>query len=194
MVKFAANNNQSAFTKLSPFFATKDFHPRMNFDIVDLSDSSTRERIFKQKALDISGKKETTWDFARKALVAAQKSQSKQADKHWKDIIYAVGDKVWLSTRNITTNRPSKKLDHKMLGPFEVIGNKGVSVELQLPQSMKIHNVFHPNLLRKASTDPLTNQVNEPPPPVIINNKEEWEVEDILDARSDRDKLQYWVK
>ncbi len=54
--------------------------------------------------------------------------------------------------------------------------------------------VFHPNLLRKASKDPLTNQVNEPPPPVIINNEEEWEVEDILDARSHQGKLQYRVK
>ena len=81
-----------------------------------------------------------------------------------------------------------------MLGFFEVIRNKEISVQLQLPQSMKIHNVFHPNLLRKASTDPLINQVNEPPPPVIINNEEEWEVEDILDARSHRGKLQYRVK
>ncbi len=105
-----------------------------------------------------------------------------------------MGDKVWLSTRNITTDRPSTKLDHKTLGLFEVIGNKGVSVELQLPQSMKIHNVFHPNQLQKASTDPLTSQVNEPPPPVIINNEEEWEVEDILEARSHRGKLQYRVK
>ena len=127
---------------------------------------------------------ETTWGFARKAIALAQEIHSKQADKHRKDISYNVGDKVWLSTRNITTDRPSKKLDHKMLGPFEVIGNKGISVDLQLPQSMKLHNVFHPNLLRKASTDPLTNQVNEPPTPVIINNEEECEVEDILDARS----------
>ena len=194
MAEFAANNNQSASTKLSPFFATKGFHPRMSFDIVDLSDTSTRERILKQKALDISRKMETTREFARKALVAAQKSQSKKTDKHWKDITYAVGDKVQLSIRNITTDRPSKKLDHKMLGPFEVIENKRVFVELQLPQSMKIHNIFHYNLLRKASTDLLTNQVNEPLPSVIINNEEEWEVEDILDARSYRGKLQYRVK
>ena len=40
----------------------------------------------------------------------------------------------------------------------------------------------------------MTNQVNEPPPLVIINNEEEWEVEDILDARSYRGKLQYRVK
>ncbi len=81
-----------------------------------------------------------------------------------------------------------------MLGPFEVIRNKGVSVELQLPQSMKIHNVFHPNLLQKALTDLMTNQVNKPPPLVIINNEEDWEVEDILDVRSHQGKLQYRVK
>ena len=81
-----------------------------------------------------------------------------------------------------------------MLGSFGVIRNKEVSVEFQLPQLMKIHNVFHTNLLQKASTDPLTNQVNELPPPFIIKNEQEWEVEDILDARSYRGKLQYWVK
>ncbi len=81
-----------------------------------------------------------------------------------------------------------------MLSPFEVIRNKGVSVELQLPQSMKIHNVFYPNLLQKASTDPLTNQVNEPSPPVIINNEEELEVVNIFDAKSHWGKRQYRVK
>ena len=81
-----------------------------------------------------------------------------------------------------------------MIGPFDVIRKKGISLELQLPQAMKIHNVFHPNLLQKASTDPLTGQVNEPAPPIIIDNEEEWEVEDILDARSHWSKIQYWVK
>ncbi len=59
---------------------------------------------------------------------------------------------------------------------------------------MKIHNVFHPNLFRKASTNPLTGQINKPASLVIINNKEEWEVEDILDARSHQGKIQYRVK
>lgn len=58
---------------------------------------------------------------------------------------------------------------------------------------MKIHKIFHPNLFRKASTDPLT-QVNEPPPPVIVNNEEKWEVEDILDSRSYQEKVQCRVK
>ena len=48
-----------------------------------------------------------------------------------------------------------------MLGPFEVIGNKRVFIELQLLQSMKIHNFFHSNLLQKAFIDLLTNKLNE---------------------------------
>ena len=101
---------------------------------------------------------------------------------------------MWLSMKNISTDQPSKELDHKMIGLFDVIRKKSISLELQLPQAMKIHNVFHPNLLQKASTNPLTGQVNEPAPLVIIDNEEEWEVEDILDARSRRGKIQYWVK
>ena len=56
---------------------------------------------------------------------------------------------------------------------------------------MKIHNVFYPNFFRKASTDPLTSQVNESVLPIIINNEEEWEIEDILDSRSFWGKIQY---
>ena len=78
-----------------------------------------------------------------------------------------------------------------MFGFFEVIENKGIFVKLQLPQSIKIHNVLYSNLLQTTLSDPLTNQINKPPPPININNKEEWEVEIILDARSHWGKLQY---
>ena len=59
---------------------------------------------------------------------------------------------------------------------------------------MKINNVFHPNLLQKAFTDPLTSQINRPAPPVIINNEEEWKVENIFFAKSHQGKIQYQVK
>ena len=46
---------------------------------------------------------------------------------------YQEGDRVWLSTRNYTTNHPTKKLDHKWIGPFKIV--KAISpaaVKLQL--------------------------------------------------------------
>lgn len=61
----------SASTKLSPFFATKSLYPFMSFDIVELFDINTRKWILQQKALDIYGNMQTTWEFARKDLATA---------------------------------------------------------------------------------------------------------------------------
>ena len=47
MAKFATNNNKSLSTKLFLFFTTNGFYPRMSFDIVDLSNTSTCKQIFK---------------------------------------------------------------------------------------------------------------------------------------------------
>ena len=37
MVKFIANNNKSASTKLFPFFVIKDLYPLISFDIREFS-------------------------------------------------------------------------------------------------------------------------------------------------------------
>ncbi|EXM14359.1 hypothetical protein FOTG_17232 [Fusarium oxysporum f. sp. vasinfectum 25433] len=65
---------------------------------------------------------------------------------------------------------------------------------------MKIHPVFHTNLLRPTATNPLPGQNPDPPPPVEAEGVEEWEVEDIVDSRWDRrgrggrPRLKYTVK
>jgi hypothetical protein len=67
---------------------------------------------------------------------------------------YRPGDLVWLDARNIRTQRPSKKLDHKNLGPFEVIAAVGRrSFKLKLLTGMKIFDTFHTSLLRPAAND-----------------------------------------
>lgn len=69
-----------------------------------------------------------------------------------------------------------------MLSFFKVIGNKSVFFELKVLQWMKIYNVFYLNLLSKVFINPLTNQFNKFLPLIIINNKKNWEVNDILDV------------
>ena len=68
MAEFAANNNNSAFTKLSPFFVLRGLHLRMSFDVVDLLDTTTREWINKKKAIDISEFMQSIWKYAQESL------------------------------------------------------------------------------------------------------------------------------
>jgi len=56
--------------------------------------------------------------------------------------------------------------------------------------------VQHVSLLDPAAADndPLPGQHNDPPPPVIVDGEEEHYVEQILDARIFRRRLEYLVK
>jgi len=66
---------------------------------------------------------------------------------------YQMGDLVMLNGRNIQTGRPSRKLDHKNHGSFQV--EKIISllaVKLTLPRTSRIHNVFHVPLVKPYRT------------------------------------------
>ena len=131
-------------------------------------------------------------------MARKQERQAEAADQSQKKVEnkYRVGDKVWFLTRNIKTKRPSKKLNHKIIGPYKIKKLVGLSYQLDLPTSMKIHDVFHPSLLWKASANPLPGQHNDPAPPVIVNDKEKRKVNNILDAQKvgRSRKIQFCVK
>ena len=79
------------------------------------------------------------------------KLQAKQvvAANHYqkKLLAYKVEDKVFLSTRNIKMEQRLKKLDDKNISPFKIKKLVRSLYQLELPYTIKIHNVFHPNLL-----------------------------------------------
>ena len=61
--------------------------------------------------------------------------KNQQIDIERKPQYYYPGDQVWLLRRNIQTTRPMDKLDHKRLGPFEIIEQiNPVAFRLRLPK------------------------------------------------------------
>ncbi|MBW0577957.1 hypothetical protein O181_117672 [Austropuccinia psidii MF-1] len=102
---------------------------------------------------------------------------------------------VWLSSKNIKSTRPTKRLSERWLGPFPILNKFSThAYHLKLPSQWKsIHPVFHISLLEPVKTSTIPNQNQEPPPPIIIE-EEEWEVSQILDSKLKRRKLWYLVE
>ncbi|MBW0593112.1 hypothetical protein O181_132827 [Austropuccinia psidii MF-1] len=100
---------------------------------------------------------------------------------------------VWLSSKNMKSTRPTKKLSEIWLGPFPIL--KKVSTHayhLKLPYQWKsIHPVFHISLLEPGKKSIIPNRHQEPPPQIIIEEEEEWEVSQILVSKLKRGKLWY---
>ncbi|MBW0566481.1 hypothetical protein O181_106196 [Austropuccinia psidii MF-1] len=103
---------------------------------------------------------------------------------------------VWLSSKNIKSTRPTKKLSGRWLGPFPILKKfRTHAYNLKLPSQWKsIHQVFHISLLELVKTSTIPNWHQEPPPPIIIEEEEEWEVSQILYSKLKRGKLWYLVE
>ena len=104
------------------------------------------------------------------------------------------GDKVWLVTRNVKTNH-HKKIAPKREGPFEIVKVLGpVTYQLKLPETWKIHNVFHAALLRQYRETEVYGANYPRPPPELVKGEEVYEVENILKHRRRGRGYQYYVK
>lgn len=106
-------------------------------------------------------------------------------------MIFQVGDRVLLRSLNIRTLRSKKKLDHRQLGPFEVLEKIGTQAyKLDLPAKYgRIHPVFHVSLL-----EPWHSRGNDPEPQaVLIDDEEEWEIDKVLDKRVRQGETEYLI-
>lgn len=206
MAEFASNSMTSESTGTSPFFVTKGYHPRMSFDCnIDKGAASgddgqdERKKALVARAGEIGAYMDSLWTEARRCLERAQQQMKQQADKKRRECDIKVGDKVWLSMKNLQQERPSRKLSPRFEGPFEVVAEYSGSFKLQLPSTMKCHPVFHASLLYKHADDALPGQeVNyDHPGPVVVQSdaaEDEWEVEAILDAKIRRRRLDMKAK
>ena len=101
---------------------------------------------------------------------------------------------MWLNLKNITIDKPCKKLDWKnaKYTVLKVISNH--SYRLDTPP--EIYDVFHASFLKRAAADPFPNQRqgDSRPPVIMVNGEEEWEVERILRKRTRGHQRQVLVK
>jgi len=180
--EFTYNNKVSVSTGYSPFYLQSGQHPRtpafMDSCQLVCSLPSVQDMLLRMKELMSS---------ASDNIIRAQCDAAKNYNKKHKELLFHAGDKVMLSTVNLSLFG-TKKLNPRWIGPFPVIKVVSpVAYMLELPLSLRaIHNVFHISLLKPFVDDPFTRDQNERPGPELIDDKPEYEVECIVDMRSRR--------
>jgi len=126
---------------------------------------------------------------------SAVASQVKAYNQRHKLKTYNKGDLVLLSMKNLSQKHLSKKLLNKFAESFHIqdIVEKQ-AYRLYLSTHYWIHNVFHVSYLKLYNWC-LNNKIMQVLPPLkLINEKEEYEVEKILEKQRRKDKLWYKVK
>jgi hypothetical protein len=128
-------------------------------------------------------------------LTVAKESMKKFADrKRLEGPVFEVGDRVWLIRKNIKTQRPSIKLDHRRFGPYEIVERIGeVAYRIKFTQQTTLHDVFHVSLLERCKENPFPGRTITPPEPDVINDNEEFEVKEVLSSRIFKRRLEYLV-
>ena len=122
---------------------------------------------------------------------------------------YVEGQKVWVNTANMKTNRPMKKGDDRWAGTFPILKVYRRACLVQLPDNLKIFPVFHNSLIRAHHDShglPGQDRINEAESRnirgrVLERNdetdevEERWEYEGLLDCyKHNTDGLMYHVK
>ena len=194
MLEFSDNNNTSSSLGLTPFYFNRGFHPRMSFGPDCNSYETMRERLQASKADDITRRMQELLEYGHNQLSKSQSAMESQANKHRRDVSYEVGDHVWLSSQNIKTTRPSKSLEDRQLGPYEVIEKVGTSYRLRMPPGWRKGDVFHTKLLRPLAKDPLPGQARDPPRPTEFDEGDEYPVDEVIGSRRYHGRLQYKIK
>ena len=197
MGEYAYNNSVTTATGLSPFYANFGYHPRTSWP-VELEAMNPAGRNYAHWMTSVHAFCKKTLEHTRERMGRYYDKKSKEAPK------LKVGDLVMLNSKNLRTRRPSKKLDHKMQGPFEI--EKVISptaMRLKLPPRWRIHNAFHVSLLEPYRTSSKSSRAPPDPQRVLEEADEmdidveegQWEIEEIMGSSYDKDgNVKYLTK
>jgi len=197
MGEYVYNNSVTMATVLYAFFTNYGFHPRTSWPV-------------EIEAMNPAGRNYAHWMvtahvFCKKTLERTLERMSRHYDKRSKGAPkMKVGDLVMLSSKNLRTRPPSKKLDHKIQGPFE--SEKVVSpntVIVKLPKWWRLHNEFHISILEPYRVSSKASRA--PPDPERVRNEADkmdvdvkegqWEIDKIMGSSYDQNgNVKYLTK
>jgi hypothetical protein len=141
MAEFWYNTSHHTALGCSPFKALYRTEPNLGaMPNITVADDSV--------AFDTALDYQTQIYLLRDHLLRAQARMKSKADKNRTERQFAVGEQVLLKlqpyAQHSVVNRPCHKLAYKYFGPFDILARIGaVAYKLQLPESAKVHPVFH---------------------------------------------------
>ena len=180
-VEFAYNNSVNPSTDQSPFFMCYGEDPPMPASL-NLKHLIKTNPL--QAAVDYAKATQGAVEHAKKRLIEAQVRQKRYADQHRRDLSFAEGDQVYLSTEKLPLVG-ARKLLPKWFGPCTVEEKIGeTAYRLQLPSKWKQHRVFHVSRLKPyEESTRYKGRGKKRPPPDLESGPDVYEVEAILDRR-----------
>uniref|UniRef100_A0A1A8MKZ8 Gypsy retrotransposon integrase-like protein 1 n=1 Tax=Nothobranchius pienaari TaxID=704102 RepID=A0A1A8MKZ8_9TELE len=184
-VEYAHNSHVSSATGQSPFESSLGYQPSL-FPQQSLVSPSVPHFLRGARR---------AWRSTRAALDRTARRNKQLADRRRRPApVYAPGQSVWLSSKDIPLKASARKLSPRFIGPFKVLDvPSATTVRLDLPSSLRVHPVFHVSLVKPVVSSPLCPSPPPPPPARLYKGGLVYSVRRILASRRRGRGVQYLI-
>ena len=144
-VELFINSLPDKSTVFSPFYLNYGHEPLLPIQLLRGSEEIQTESVgsFVRRVI-------SDWKIAKKNSQKAVSLQQKYYNRKHQNVQYAIGDLVLLSTRNLKMKGIPDKIKKRFMGPFKIQARIGEQAyRFLLPDTWKVHPVFHISLLKK---------------------------------------------
>ena len=157
LIQWAYNTSVHSSTGVSPYYAMWGFEPRHPLELKE--DFIVENNAHGKTVQAFVEHQQNVLKQVRDALSVSQDTmEGYMNNTSRKDVIYAPGEMVYLSTKNLGKahfKQSARKLRPRFAGPFKVLSRcSQYSYKLELPKKLsKLHPVFHVSLLWRDKPD-----------------------------------------